>query len=325
MQYIWCCSASPKAHAALLLPLQVDLLDAQSLAAAEAAVRAVNASATIVKTTFAQVDLGLLLDRGAYRMRLPPIGPASHGDASTTSQPAAAGGAGSKDGGDAGTSVAGVAAGAWDTPSQAALAWLSAAVEAATVTESLEAHGADQVHLGCGTCGVHGCTSHPDNSSGSSSRASSHHHHHSPGHAVGNTAANNPTSSSSGGGGGSKEQACAAHDAAITTVTLRLQRPLDLDKFKQWVEVLLWTQDGAAPEPQPSNGLGPVTSSSSADAQGRPHHQPQQVASDTGASQPGSSTPAAVAPEVSLGVDVLRMKGLVWVKEDPRVHLFQVS
>jgi G3E family GTPase len=115
-----------------------------------------------------------------------------------------------------------------------------------------------------------------------------------------------------------------------------LQQPVDLDKFKQWVEVLLWTQDGAAPDLQ--QGKSPSTDhnsssskKSSHDTQGRPHNQQQQqpqLASSPGAPQPGSVSAAAGAPEASTSgpdLDVLRMKGLVWVKEDPRVHLLQVS
>ena len=59
-------TADLKAPAAELLRVQVDLIDEAELAATEAAIRAINGSAAIRRTTRCAVDVGRLLNQGAY-------------------------------------------------------------------------------------------------------------------------------------------------------------------------------------------------------------------------------------------------------------------
>jgi G3E family GTPase len=86
---------------------------------------------------------------------------------------------------------------------------------------------------------------------------------------------------------------CGAHDQAVHTIALRVQQPLQLDRFRAWVEQLLW-------EPPPA------TAAAAADGVSG-----QQAA------------PGAAAGAVCGGPELLRMKGLLHVAGSDRVHLFQ--
>ncbi|KAF8065644.1 CBWD2 [Scenedesmus sp. PABB004] len=208
------------ALADVILLNKVDLLTPDALAAVEAQLRCINAAATILRTTHSVVDLGRLLNRGAYRLRL--------AEQLAPQQP--------------GSSAAdGLAA------LQRPLQWLGE-VEAAAAPLS----GAAGAGAGAG-CGAPGCSD--------------------PAHAHG------------------AGQPCAAHDGTVRTVSLRTARPLSLERFRAWVEALIW--EPALQQPA------------------------RQEHATTGAADAAAGGGGAARPEL------LRMKGVLHVAGSDAAHMFQ--
>jgi G3E family GTPase len=214
----------------------MDLLEPPAAAAVEARLRSINSTAHIIRTTRSKVDLALLLNRGAYRLRLL--------DNSTQQQPQQQQAAASATAAQALPTTAPqqlAAAGSTQQQQQQQvlpgalqqpLAWLGDRIaQAAAAGAAGDGAPAD---LGHHSCCDDGCT-HPEHQHGATE-----------------------------GGSSSSSGACLAHDAAVRTLALRSGRPVELGSFRTWVEQLLWEQQPAGETSAPAAGAGGAVSQAGA-------------------------------------------------------------
>lgn len=276
--------------------MQMDLVDDSQAAAVEVQLRSINSTAHIIRTTRSRVPLAELLSRGAYRLRLLDNTPQQQQHPPSQQQQRQPG-----------------------LPTAAATVPPTTAAQPAShpgprqqlpaVQEPLAWLG-DRIAQAASTCTAAGCEAiGSDSTSGPSSTQCSnpgcsnpeHHHHHDPAVAPGS---------------------CQAHDAAVRTIALRSTWPVDMGRFRAWVEHLLWEQQqqpGAAGPATPATGAAAAVQAADSTA----------PAAATGASAPvaagaaSSAATASAAAAVAAVPQLLRMKGLLDVAGSDCVHLFQ--
>ncbi|KAF6255739.1 CobW/HypB/UreG, nucleotide-binding domain-containing protein [Scenedesmus sp. NREL 46B-D3] len=251
------------ALADVILLNKMDLLTEPQAEAVTAQLRAINSAATVVPTSHSRVDLGCLLNRGAYYVRL-----LEQLQAPTSPPPAAAAAAGGNAGAaepeGAGSSTAQV-----PPAVQQPLQWLAEVSAAAAAAAA-------------SSCTTPGCSNHEHQ----------HQHVHHTGTA-GDQAAQAQAGLTPSG-------PCQAHDAAVRTIALRVAQPLLLERFRSWVEGLIWDHPEAAKDHPAAAAAAAADNTSAAAA----------------ADQPAAATSSARA-------ELLRMKGLLNVAGSSRAHMFQ--
>jgi G3E family GTPase len=249
----------------------MDLLTEAQAAAVTAQLRAINSAATIIPTSHSRVDLGRLLNRGAYYLRLleqlqPPSAAGKeslhtghrNAAAETTAEPMMQQGTSSS------SALLPLAV-------QQPLQWL-ADVSAASAAAAAS------------NCTTPGC-SNPNHQ---------HQHQH---HLRHDSTASDQASH--GQAGAVLPEPCQAHDAAVRTIALRVAQPLLLEKFRSWVESLIWDHPAAAKD-----------------------HTAAQAAYGATATAASSDQPAAAASSPARA-ELLRMKGLLNVAGSSKAHMFQ--
>jgi G3E family GTPase len=264
---------------------QVDLLDEAQIAAVTAQLRAINSAASIIPTSHGKVDVGRLLNRGAYYLRLlEQLQPA-------TQQPAAAAAAAVNA---ARTGHSNAAAGTTAKPMVQQVASSSAAPLPSAVQQPLQwlaEVSAASAAAAASSCTTPGCSD-PEHQ----------HQHHTQHHSstADDRAAHGQASALS-------SSPCQAHDAAVRTTALRVAQPLLLERFRSWVEALIWDHPAAT-----KNHTLAATEDNAA-------------AAAAGADQPAAEDQpaAAVAASSAAHAELLRMKGLLNVAGSSKAHMFQ--
>jgi G3E family GTPase len=252
----------------------MDLLTEAQAAAVTGQLRAINSAASIIPTSHSRVDLGRLLNRGAYYLRLleqlqPPTPTAAAGiQQSHTEHSNAAAGANAEPMVQQGTSGS---AARLPRAVQQPLQWL-AEVSAASAAAA-------------NSCTTPGC-SNPDHQ---------HQHQH---HMLHNSSSTASDQAAHGQAGAVPSGPCQAHDAAVRTIALRVAQPLLLERFRSWVEGLIWDHPAAAKD---------HTAARTADS-----------ATAAAADQPAAAVASSPAP-----AELLRMKGLLNVVGSSKAHMFQ--
>ncbi|KAG2432777.1 hypothetical protein HYH02_012909 [Chlamydomonas schloesseri] len=250
------------AYADIVLLNKLDLVDEEALMRAEADIRAINSGVTIVRTSRAAVDLGLILNRNGYSHKgelvLPPIAEADDEaeDSGHSRQGAGVGGERSGTAGETpnlrrrstGVSCCSSRAHSFHAKSGAAAATIAAAAAAAVAA--------------CGGQGSSAGGSRDLSPAGSLAPVS-------PLMAAATAAAAKASRASGDGAGASPNLGANApeaspdhvHDNSMSTISLRCEHPVDLNRFKSWVDHLLWDRESRPDEIYRMKGLLSVTGS----------------------------------------------------------------
>ncbi|GLC33940.1 hypothetical protein PLESTB_000820300 [Pleodorina starrii] len=237
------------AYADIVVLNKLDLAEEEALVRAEADIRAINSGVTIVRTQRSVVDLGLILNRNGYSHKgdlvLPPIAEADD-EVETGDAPSGAlersSHAGEATGRRRSTGVSCCSSRAHSFHARSSAASTIAAAAAAAVAACNAAAAA----VAAGSSGP--CSSADMSPAGSLVPPPS------PLLAAAAAAPLTPTR-----GSAQAMASCAdadhVHDNQVSTVSLRCDHPVDLERFKSWVDHLLWDRDSRADEIYRMKGL----------------------------------------------------------------------
>ncbi|PNW88957.1 hypothetical protein CHLRE_01g052000v5 [Chlamydomonas reinhardtii] len=248
------------AYADIVLLNKLDLVDEEALIRSEADIRAINSGVNIVRTSRAVVDLGLILNRNGYSHKgelvLPPIAEADD-EAEDSGHPrggAGVGGERSSTAGEApslrrrstGVSCCSSRAHSFHAKSGAAAATIAAAAAAAVAAcGGSSAAGSRDLSPAGSLAPVSPLMAAATAAAGRFSRASGDGASASPG-----LGANAPEATPDH-----------VHDNSVSTISLRCEHPVDLGRFKSWVDHLLWDRESRPDEIYRMKGLLSVTGS----------------------------------------------------------------
>ncbi|GFR53016.1 hypothetical protein Agub_g15708 [Astrephomene gubernaculifera] len=258
------------AYADIVVLNKLDLAEEEALVRAEADIRAINSSVTIVRTQRSTVDLGLILNRNGYSHKgdlcLPPIAEADdEAEAGEAAQGRNAAGAASTTGAGAGTATSERTSTAGEAPSGRrrstgvsccssrahsfhgksgpAASSIAAAAAAAVAAANASNGGGESAEL-----------TPSDSLTAAPPLVAA---------AVAATAASAPSSASQvmlapAPEGGVPDH---VHDSQVSTISLHCEQPVDLDRFKSWVDHLLWDRESRPEEIYRMKGLLSVAGS----------------------------------------------------------------
>ncbi|GIL85440.1 hypothetical protein Vretimale_10620 [Volvox reticuliferus] len=247
------------AYADIVVLNKLDLAEEEALIRAEADIRAINSSVTIVRTQRSIVDLGLILNRNGYSHKgdlvLPPIAeaddevemgnaPSGHFGATT---PERTSHAGDPPGRRRSATVSCCSSRAHSFHSRSGTASAIAAAAAAAVA-ACGGGGGGASSSGPGSTDMSPAGSMVPPSSLLAAAATA--------AAAATTSWTAPRTSTQGSSqAASESDADHIHDNQVSTVSLRCDQPVDMERFKSWVDHLLWDRDSRADEIYRMKGL----------------------------------------------------------------------
>ncbi|KXZ54969.1 hypothetical protein GPECTOR_3g136 [Gonium pectorale] len=233
------------AYADIVVLNKLDLVDEEALIRAEADIRAINSGVSIVRTQRSTVELGLILNRNGYSHKgeliLPPIIEADDELEAADSHHRHASGHGGATPERAST--------AGEMPARRRSTGVSCCSSRAHSFHGKSGGGAIAAAAAAAVAAVNSAAA-----AAASAAASNGSRELSPVGSMGNSS---PIAAMAAGAADPDH----VHDNQVSTVSLRCEQPVDLERFKSWVDHLLWDRDTRPDEIYRMKGLLAVAGS----------------------------------------------------------------